>query len=1104
MTTSDNRQQLIAKLKELFQMDQADLDFGIYRIMNTKRDEITRFLEQDLMPTLRSTLEKFQPAGQAEKQAALEEAIKAAHTAGFDPEQSPKVQQLRAELSQSVDLEKEEETIYSDLTTFFSRYYQGGDFMSLRRYKEGVYALPYEGEEVKLHWANADQYYIKTAENFTRYAFKTPQGRVRFELIAASTERDNVKASAENERRFILAEHPLAEENGELIIYFEFRPDPDKRKQKELNTLAVSSLLALPAGAPLTQGIQQWAGWQQGLASIADPEKNKSRSLLEKHLSDYTAKNTFDYFIHKDLGKFLRRELDFFIKNEVMHLDDIEDETAPKVEQYLARIKAMRQIAHKIIAFLAQLENFQKKLWLKKKFVLETQWLITLDRIDESFYPEICEQVEKPARGWDGKTRSQREEWVELFHIDQSANAIYTEPLTPAFLKANPSLVVDTSYFSQELTDRLLNAITEQGPLDEQTDALLVHGENFQVLRLLEARYREQIRCIAIDPPYNRLGDGFPYKDNYRHSSWLTMMRDRLGVAASFLRQDGALFSNIDENERDSLQALLDLTFGKENRVEELIWAQNTTHSQSPLYSTNHEYVEVYARSRESAEKDPKMFREPKPGCSEIMGLLARLNPSYPPINEVEKALKELFKQHVDEFSNELEELGLKYDEETKKQDPWRGIYNYNRAEYRDENNRLISEENAKQLAAKLVVWREDNPSTSAQKQSDTTRNPNDPNFRFYTPNHPITNKPSPHPKRGWLWPYSWPDSSRESFVSLVKEDKIVWGEDEKKIPQVKRFLHEVETNVSKSFFHDYSDGEKQLAALFGETGIFPTPKPTTLPSRFISQVAQKADTVMDFFGGSGTTGHAVINLNREDNGTRKFVLVEAGEHFDQVLTKRLKKVVYAPAWDNGQPVLRPAGPLARGNPRLIKLLRVESYEDTLSNLGNPSQTTAQQNLLKGKPAFRESYLLNYMLSLECLAPLMSLDHFADPFNVRMSLTRNDDTRLVTVDLVETFNYLLGLRVHSTRTLKDVREVIGQTPTGERTLILWRCTQKTNNDTLDEWFRKQAYNSRDREFDLIYVNGDNNLENLRRPDESWKVRLIEDAFQTLMFDVEDV
>lgn len=136
--TNAKRQQLIDKLKELFQMDQADLDFGIYRIMNAKRDEITRFLDQDLMPTLRETLEKFQPAGLAEKQTALEDAIKAAHTAGFDPEQSPIVKKLRAELEVGIDLEREEETIYSDLTTFFSRYYQGGDFMSLRRYKEGV------------------------------------------------------------------------------------------------------------------------------------------------------------------------------------------------------------------------------------------------------------------------------------------------------------------------------------------------------------------------------------------------------------------------------------------------------------------------------------------------------------------------------------------------------------------------------------------------------------------------------------------------------------------------------------------------------------------------------------------------------------------------------------------------------------------------------------------------------------------------------------------------------------------------------------------------------------------------------------------------------
>ena len=115
-------------------------------------------------------------------------------------------------------------------------------------------------------------------------------------------------------------------------------------------------------------------------------------SRLEAHLKRYVARNTFDYFIHKDLGTFLRRELDFYIKNEVMHLDDVENESAPRVEQYLSKIKVIRRIAGKIIDFLTQLEDFQKKLWLKKKFVVETQYCITLDRIPEEFYAEICRE----------------------------------------------------------------------------------------------------------------------------------------------------------------------------------------------------------------------------------------------------------------------------------------------------------------------------------------------------------------------------------------------------------------------------------------------------------------------------------------------------------------------------------------------------------------------------------------------------------------------------------------------------------------------------------------------------------------------------------------
>lgn len=1106
-TPNTKRDQLIAKLKEMFQMDQADLDFGIYRIMNAKRDEVERFLDKDLLPTLRTTLEEFQPAGLADKQKELVDAIANARKLKIDPDSLEIVLQLKAELAEGGDLDRLENQVYSDLHTFFSRYYQDGDFLSLRRYKEGVYAMPYEGEEVKLHWANADQYYIKTAENFTRYAFKTAQGRVRFELAAASTERDNNKATADNERRFILAAEPLAMDGDELIIRFEYRPDADKRKQKELSTLAVASLLALPEGAPLTADVPQWLAWRTALANALPSDKNKTRTVFEKHLTDYTAKNTFDYFIHKDLGAFLKRELDFFIKNEVMHLDDIEEDSAPRVESYLARIKAMRRISHKLITFLAQLENFQQKLWLKKKFVLETQWLITLDKVPESFYAEICEKAELPVQGWDGQTRSQRQEWVELFAIDEIkgdlAGAVsYSEPLTPEFLAANPALVLDTAYFEQALKDRLLSGLKDVTDLDAETDALLVHGENFQALNLLQPRYRGQVRCIAIDPPYNRLGDGFPYKDNYKHSSWLTMMRDRLTLAVPLLRDDGALFSNIDENERDSLQAVLDLTMGRDNRVEELIWAQNTTHSQSPLYSTNHEYVEVYARNKSVAEANEKMFREPKPGYAEIMALISRMNPLYPVPSEVEVEIAELFKTHIEEYKAELRELGLTYNEDTKKQDPWRGLYNYSNVEYRDVAGVFISQKEAREKRAMLRVWRESDPSAPAQKQSTSTRDSNEANFRFYAPIHYITGRECAIPKRGWAWPKTWPDGLRDSFESLDRQGRIAWGRDEKTIPQFKRFLHEVETNVAKSVLHDYTDGEKQLASLFGETGIFPTPKPTTLTRRFVSQTCGNNDLVLDFFGGSGTTGNSVIDANREENGSRKFLLVEAGDHFDSVLLKRIKKVIHAADWQDGKPKRVIAAGRPRGSPQLVKRIRVESYEDTLSNLMHHGRSPAQDSFLNTDRPLRESYMLSYMLDVETRDGLLNLSRFEHPFNTKISVVRSNEVRGVNVDMIETFNYLLGLRVQTMRRIKDVYEVVGVTPAGDQALILWRDVTEVNNDTLDEWFRIQAYSSRDKEFDLIYVNGDNNIENLRRADETWKIRLIEETFLGLMFGTE--
>jgi adenine-specific DNA-methyltransferase len=258
---------------------------------------------------------------------------------------------------------------------------------------------------------------------------------------------------------------------------------------------------------------------------------------------------------------------------------------------------------------------------------------------------------------------------------------------------------------------------------------------------------------------------------------------------------------------------------------------------------------------------------------------------------------------------------------------------------------------------------------------------------------------------------------------------------------------------------------------------------------------------VLDYFAGSGTTGHAVINLNREDDGQRKYILVEMGEYFDTVLKPRLQKVIYSKDWKDGKPVSR------EGSSHLFKYSRLESYEDTLNNL-ELKRTPEQATLLEQHDTLREEYSLRYMLDVESResASLLNLESFADPFSYQLNIASGGvgETRVQPIDLVETFNYLLGLRVQHIETIRDFCVVQGRLAGGEKTLVIWRNLHEKSSADLDAFFQKQGYNTRDMEFDFIYVNGDNTLENLRAADQTWKVRLIEEEFQRLMFEVQDV
>lgn len=1080
---------LVTLLRELFQLDQPDLDFGIYRIMHAKAGEVTQFLERDLLPQVKDAFTQYQSADSTELKKKLDQMVAQLTDAGVDPETAPKVKELREQLKGAIDIGALENETYDHLFSFFRRYYSEGDFLAKRVYRPGVYAIPYEGEEVTLHWANKDQYYIKTSEYLRDYAFRLkPQAgagedtmRVHFKLVdAVEGEHGNVKAAEGKDRVFVLAaEDFIGVENGELELRFEYRPatlgdwaadqrDGKKKPpaQKDLTAFAVSRILA--AGA-------DFADWlaELGKTHVKANGEQADYSVVHAKIQHYTKRNTFDYFIHKDLGGFLRRELDFYIKNEVMHLDDVESETAPKVEQYLSKVKVIRRIAGKIIDFLAQLENFQKKLWLKKKFVVGSDWLVAISQVPDELLPEIC------------ANEAQLSEWKQLHSLHELPADVtrppYSEPLTTKYLRAHQSLMLDTRHFDASFEARLLESV---GDVDGSSDGVLLHGDNFQAISLVGPRFDAKIQCIYIDPPYNT-GDGdFPYKDAYQHSSWLSMMANRLSGWRQALRPDGSFVCHIDEHEFVSLERLIADSFGEQQQIGPIIWDKRNPKGDAVAIATQHEYICWAVKDYEAVKAAEGLLRRNKENAQEILKKASDIvERSGGPTNDAKQEFKGWLRRQPftagEKAYSELDDNGDVY--------------------------RPVS-----------MAW------PNKKKAPD----------EYFEPLiHPVTGKPCPVPARGWRNP---PPTMR----GLLASGLILFGRDESTQPTRKYLLRENLTeNAPSILYFGGSDDDLQKAIGYE----FPNPKPTRV-GEYVLSVAGVNDgcVVIDAFGGSGTTAHAVLNLNRADGGSRKFVLIEQGSYFYSVLAPRLKKVAFTPEWKDGRPGRLPTQEEVDRSPSLIKVLRLESYEDTLNNL-TLSRSAQQQAAMdftaaQGVDGLREQYILRYQLNVESRdsASLLNIAAFTDPtaYKLQVKTPSSDENREVNVDLLETFNWLLGLAVQHIaaprsfsaeferdsehrlqlkgRLKQDAvgpwwfRTVTGTTPEGRKTLVIWRKltgNAEQDNLVLETWFRdKQAFSVKDSEFDLIYVNGDNTLENLRLPDESWKVRLTEEDFHRLMFE----
>lgn len=1024
---STQSEKLISLLKKLFQSDQAELDFGMYKVINQRRDEINRFLEVNLLPQIKDAFLTYQSVDTVILQNELKQAMRQAEDLGVDPDTSSKVKGIQEQIATySVDVNDLENQVYSALYNFFRRYYDEGDFISQRRYKEGVYAIPYEGEEVKLYWANHDQYYIKTSEYFRDYSFKLRSGkRAHFKLVEADTEKDNRKEIDDNKRRFVLAEDPLAWQDGEVVILFEFRPE--KANQSTCNEMTLKTIFGLRKG--LDEQIQKDALTE--LAHPAPTEGNPDRTLLEKHLEDYTRRNTQDYFIHKDLGKFLRRELDFYIKNEIMHLDNIENESAPRVEEYLSKIKVIRQIARKIIDFLAQIEDFQKKLWLKKKFVVETHYCITLDRIPEELYPEIA------------ANDAQREEWARLFAIDEidGSNDLfkisYSDPLTVNFLKSNPFLIIDTKFYNKNFKYRLLNNIDN---FDDSIDGEIFQSENYQALNLLSETYKKEIQSIYLDPPYNAAETQILYKNNFRHSSWISMIDDRIPIIKKILTPKGIFCITIDDYEFHFLKAYLDSLFGEEQHLGTVVIRNNPSgRSTTQGFAINHEYGIFYSPSSTDA-------------------MIGRL-----PHSDEQKARYDV----VDKNGKRFE---------------WENLRKSSRASNRTDRPKqfypFYYNVESELLRIPKIHWNEN------LREWEVLENPKSNEKIVWPLNNQDVEK---------VWSYGV-ERSREELKTMSVRNR------DGKFEIYKRKYLQQRGVLPRTWWDDSSysardNGAREIKNLFGSSNKFDFPKAVKAvkDSLLISGV-EEDDIVLDYFAGSGTTAQAVIELNRQEELDLKFILIEMGEHFDFVLKPRILKSIYSDTWRKGKPVSR------NGIGYAFKYTKLESYEDSLNNITLKRPKQAQAALLD-ETAFSEDYLLHYMLNFESQGSLLDLERIETPFDYQLQIASSTvgETEATPVDLVETFNYLLGLHVRSIRKIDDAVVVRGTTREEKQILVIWRTVPEMDNDQLNDFFKAHLAGET-QEITDIYVNGDNNLANIRPDGQHWKVHLTEESFHRLMFE----
>ncbi len=414
----------------------------------------------------------------------------------------------------------------------------------------------------------------------------------------------------------------------------------------------------------------------------------------------------------------------------------------------------------------------------------------------------------------------------------------------------------------QQVPFHLLKDVPDLGCGDPGSGNLIVEGDNLVALKALLPYYAGQVKCIYIDPPYNTGMDerneegkrtGWIYSDNVnspeirewlnrvvgaeaddlcRHEKWLSMMYPRLSLLKQFLKEDGVIFANIDEVEYGNLRHLLDEIFGIQNRVGTIIW-HNATDNNPTNIAVEHEYILCYARNKSSLAPVWK---------SENLG--------------VKEKLLQIGTEFIAKYTDQ-EELQAEYSK-------W----------FRANKDQLWPFDRYKLIDSEGIYT-----------GSQSVHNPGKEGYR-YDVLHPLTGKPCTQPMMGYRFP-------EETMKRLLEEGRIIFGEDENKIIELKVYVRDYRSKLASLFELDGRVGTNEIKDIFPESKRpFDFPKPTALVEELLSYTTSRDDLILDSFGGSGTTGHAVLKLNRADGQRRRFILVEMKSSIAQEVTsERVRRV---------------------------------------------------------------------------------------------------------------------------------------------------------------------------------------------------------------------